>query len=317
MAYKYVFGPVMSGRLGRSLGLDLLGDRICSMDCVYCEVGATRRLTMERGPYVSAKAVLDELSSWKAEGHGLPDMVTLGGLGEPCLNSAMGEIIEGARALFPGVPVAVLTNATLMTDPAARAELAKADVVLPSLDSLVEAEFAAVNRPAPGVTAGAIAEGLAAFRGEFDGKIFLEILLVEGINDSEENLDRLTEFCRRLCPDRVDVVTTTRPGTVRSTRPVGGETLGRWRDRLAFGGKSPRRAEAAAREDVPMDRLTDQVDASLARRPQTIPQLAEALNADPDRVRLAVEALLERGGVIPREDRDGTFYHGTGHGAGE
>jgi len=313
MAYKYVFGPVVSGRLGRSLGLDLLGDRICSMDCVYCEVGATRRLTLERGAFVSAEAVLDELARWKGEGHAAPDVVTLGGLGEPCLNLAMGEIIEGARAMFPGVPVAVLTNATLMIDPAVRAELAKADVVLPSLDSLVEAEFRAVNRPVPGVTAGAVAEALTAFRGEFDGKIFLEILLVEGINDSDENLDRLTEFCKRLGPDRVDVVTSTRPGTVRSTRPVSGETLGRWRDRLAIGGKSPRRATAGAREDVPLDRLTDQVAASLARRPQTIPQLAEALNAAPERVRQAVEALLERGDVIPREDRDGTFYHGSGH----
>ncbi|MEF2229846.1 MAG: radical SAM protein [Pseudodesulfovibrio sp.] len=314
MAYKYVFGPVLSGRLGRSLGLDLLGDRICSMDCVYCEVGATRRLTLERGAYVSAKAVLGELARWKGEGHAVPDVVTLGGLGEPCLNSAMGEIIEGARALFPAVPVAVLTNATLMTDPAVRAELAKADVVLPSLDSLVEAEFRAVNRPVPGVTAGATAQGITAFRREFDGKIFLEILLVEGINDSDENLDRLTEFCKRLGPDRVDVVTSTRPGTVRSTRPVSGETLSRWRDRLAMGGKSPRRATAAEREDIPLDRLTDQVEASLGRRPQTIPQLADALNADPEGVRLAVEALLTRGDVIPREDRDGTFYHGAGHG---
>ena len=86
MVYKYVFGPVMSGRLGRSLGLDLLGGRVCSMDCVYCEVGATRDLTTERKPYVPARDILNELAAWKAEGLAVPDMVTLGGMGEPCLD---------------------------------------------------------------------------------------------------------------------------------------------------------------------------------------------------------------------------------------
>ena len=222
MAYKYVFGPVLSGRLGRSLGLDLLGGRICSMDCIYCEVGATRELTTERRVCVPAVAILEELAAWKAEGHATPEAVTLGGLGEPCLNAAMGDVIAGARALFPGTDIAVLTNGTLMADPAVRAELALADAVLPSLDSLVESEFRAVNRPADGITAQGVAEGLLTFRREFAGKIFLEILLVEGVNDSDENLDRLTEFCKRLRPDRVDVVTTTRPGTVKGTRPVGG-----------------------------------------------------------------------------------------------
>ncbi len=303
----------MSGRLGRSLGLDLLGDRICSMDCVYCEVGATRKRTLERAPYVPAAAILNELRAWKAEGHARPDIVTLGGLGEPCLNSDMGAVIDGARELFPGKPVAVLTNSTLLSDPEVRTELAKADVVLPSLDSLVEAEFRAVNRSVQGITATMVADGLLAFRREFDGKIFLEILLVQGINDSDENLDRLTEFCRRLEPDRVDVVTSTRPGTVKGTLPVSGETLGRWRARLASGETSPRPASAAQREDAPLDRLTEQVAASLARRPQTIHQLADALNADPNRVRLAVEALEKQGGIIPRDDRGETFYHGTGH----
>ena len=314
MAYKYVFGPVLSGRLGRSLGLDLLGGRICSMDCIYCEVGATRELTTERRVCVPAVAILEELAAWKAEGHATPEAVTMGGLGEPCLNAAMGDVIAGARALFPGTDIAVLTNGTLMTDPAVRAELALADAVLPSLDSLVESEFRAVNRPAEGITAQGVAEGLLTFRREFAGKIFLEILLVEGVNDSDENLDRLTEFCKRLRPDRVDVVTTTRPGTVKGTRPVGGATLDRWRARLATDRRGESRTEdPAARETYDPDHLTGLVKASLRRRPQTADQLAEALNADPIQVRRAVEALVKQGDVIPREDRGGTYYHGSEH----
>lgn len=313
MAYKYVFGPVMSGRLGRSLGLDLLGGRVCSMDCVYCEVGATRDLTLERKPYVPAADILEELAAWKAEGLAAPDMVTLGGLGEPCLNSEMADVILGAKALFPETDVAVLTNASLMTDASVREELALADVVLPSLDSLVDDEFNRVNRPCEGMTPKAIAEGLLEFKLNFKGKIFLEILLAEGINDSDGNLGQLKDFCQRLAPDRVDVVTLTRPGTVKGVRPVDGEVLSRWRMALQSGNTHLDERKTAGREALSMERITAFIEASLSRRPQTVQQLADALNADPDKVRQAVEALQKMGDVIPREDRGETFYHGTGH----
>lgn len=313
MAYRYIFGPVMSSRLGRSLGLDLLGGRVCSMDCVYCEVGATRTLTLERKPYVPAADILEELAAWKSEELGAPDMVTLGGLGEPCLNSEMANVILGAKRLFPQTSIAVLTNSTLMTDPEVRAELALADVVLPSLDSLVDSEFASVNRPCSGVSPEQVAEGLLQFRKEFSGKIFLEILLVDGVNDSEENLDRLTVFCKRLGPDRVDVVTTNRPGTVRGTSPVDGALLSRWRARLEIGKFQTCSSGKEVVTAMSSERLTALVEASLSRRPQTVSQLAGALNADPEKVRETVEALQEQGDVISREDRGETFYHGTGH----
>ncbi|WP_316899053.1 radical SAM protein [Pseudodesulfovibrio indicus] len=313
MAYKYVFGPVMSGRLGRSLGLDLLGDRICSMDCVYCEVGATRDRTCERRVYVPAADILKELTLWKEEGLEPPDMITLGGLGEPCLNLDMETIILGSRRLFPDTPVAVLTNASLMTDPQVRRELCAADVVLPSLDSLVDDEFAAVNRPDRTVTPQAVAEGLLEFKKEFKGQIFLEILLAEGINDSDENLGLLQDFCKRLAPDRVDVVTLTRPGTVKGVRPVDGAVLSRWR--LALGGGETRNRERSGTggKEMSLERMTAAVTASLNRRPQTAEQLAQALGADPERVRQAVEALEKMGDVTRRDDRGQTFYHGTGH----
>lgn len=313
MAYQYVFGPVMSGRLGRSLGLDLLGDRICSMDCVYCEVGATRDRTCERRGYVPAADILKELSLWKEEGLESPDMITLGGLGEPCLNSEMENVILGAKRLFPGTPVAVLTNASLMTDPEVRRELCAADVVLPSLDALVDEEFAKVNRPDEAVKPKAVAEGLLAFKKEFKGKIFLEILLAEGINDSDENLGRLKDFCQRLAPDRVDVVTLTRPGTVKGVHPVDGAVLSRWR--LALGGGETRAGERPAEggKEMSLERMTAAVTASLNRRPQTAQQLAQALGADPDKVRQAVEALEKMGDVTRRDDRGEAFYHGTGH----
>jgi len=186
--YRFVFGPVLSGRLGRSLGLDLLGSKVCSMDCVYCEVGPTRVRTRERKTWVPPRELLDELAAWKAEGFEAPDVVTLGGSGEPTLNSGLAEILAGCRTILPGVPVAVLTNSTLLDDASVRRELCAADMVLPSLDSLVEEEFAAVNRPLRGITAAGCAQGIRDLRREFSGRLFLEVLLCRGWNDSAANL---------------------------------------------------------------------------------------------------------------------------------
>lgn len=313
MGFKFVFGPVMSGRLGRSLGLDLLGGRVCSMDCVYCEVGATREHTIERAPYVPAEDILHELEEWKEQGHTPPDMITLGGLGEPTLNTELPYVIEEARKLFPGVPVAVLTNATLMPDPAVRAELAMADVILPSLDSLVEDEFRRVNRPVPGVEAATVAEALEQFRKEYSGKIFLEILLVRGVNDSERNLDLLADFCQRNAFDRIDVVTLSRPGTERSAEAIDEETLERWRKALGAGKARIREREAARKGAQTDDQVIALIRASLDRRPQTAAQLSEALGEGKDRMETLCSELVRRGELVERREPGGTFYHGTGH----
>jgi len=274
MAYRYVFGPVFSGRLGLSLGLDLLGSKTCSMDCVYCEVGATDELTVLRRPYVPAADILAELEAGVAEGHET-EYVTLGGSGEPCLNSEMGAVIAGIRRILPGKRVAVLTNATHLTDPAVREELQGADVVLPSLDSLVPEEFRRINRAAKTVNPLDIAEGLLTFRQEYTGKIFLEVLLAAGYNDSRENLERLREFVSRLRPDRVDVTTLSRPGTLAEAKAVDADTLAAWRRELGAGAQEQhRKAEA---KDADPENAAQMILASLARRPQTVLQLAAGL----------------------------------------
>ncbi len=341
--YRYVFGPVMSGRLGRSLGLDLLGRRVCSMNCVYCESGALEQLTLTRKAYVPAAELLAELERWeaarKAAGEALPEVVSLGGLGEPTLNSDLPAIIDGVRGLLPGVPVAVLTNASLMTDPQVRLELAKADMLLPSLDSLVPEEFALVNRAHPGLDPKDIADGILAFRKDSRAaskdsqarhtKLFLEILLVAGVNDSERNLELLAAFCNRLQPDRVDVVTLSRPGTEAQARAVDAATLSRWRERLAGQAAqagerdNPReRAKGAAGSrlavceknghkrngSVQPDEIRARLLASLARRPQTGAQLAEALLADQDAVSTVLAELLGAGRIAVRR-QDGQDYY--------
>lgn len=335
-ALRHVFGPVLSGRLGRSLGLDLLGARVCTMNCVYCESGPLETLTLKRAPYVPADELLAELHQWEAgrleRGEPLPDVVTLGGMGEPTLNSDMPRIINGVRDLLPGVAVAVLTNASLMTDAQVRAELAKADMILPSLDSLVPEEFARVNRGHSGLDPKAVADGILAFRRETAApqasgrtgsqpRLYLEVLLVAGVNDSLRNLELLTAYCNGLQPDRVDVTTLSRPGTEAWARPVDADTLARWRatlmacttphageqanalaeravsERTGLAGRTEKRQEQA--EGISLAEASARIQAtilaSVARRPQTAAQLASALLAGAETVERALSELLAQG----------------------
>lgn len=296
----YVFGPVVSGRLGRSLGVDMLGANVCTMDCIYCEVGRTTKLTLERREWAPARAILDELQKWRdARGQAL-DYVTLGGAGEPCLNSAFGAVVAGVREIMPGTPVAVLTNATLLTDPCVRAELSGVDVVLPSMDTLVEKEFRCLNRAHPDLDLQEVAAGLLQFREEFSGRIFMETLLIRGVNDSDENLALLKEYVHRLRPDRVDVVTMTRPGAYAEAMPVDEAALSRWR--TALGQSSPRPGAMEPQEAVPgrettPEMMTRLLFQSLLRRPQTAAQLATALELDPGLVKKELETLQKAGHI--------------------
>lgn len=311
MSYSHVFGPVISSRLGRSLGLDLLvqegGEKICSFDCVYCEVGPNPQRTVQRARHASPEAILEELAHWR-EHHATPlDHVTLGGSGEPCLHSDMGEIISRVRRVLPETPVAVLTNSSMLHDAQVRKELALADVVLPSLDSLVPAEFARVNRPHPSVDIQTLAGSLLQFRREFTGRLYLEVLLCKGVNDSEENLALLQEYVATLGPDRVDVVTLSRPGAYAKAQAADAATLARFRqvlEPLARGesrlqertAEQDQQGQARQGQEQGNEELAEEVYQSLRRRPQTAPQLAEALHASP----LDVNAAL---GLLKRENR--------------
>lgn len=310
--YRFVFGPVLSGRLGRSLGLDLLGSKVCSMDCVYCEVGPTRVRTRERKTWVPPRDLLDELAAWKAEGFEAPDVVTLGGSGEPTLNSGLAEIMAGCRRILPGVPVAVLTNATLLDDPAVRRELSGADMVLPSLDSLVEEEFQAVNRPLRGITSTGAAQGIRDLRREYGGRLFLEVLLCRGYNDSARNLALLQDYCAELAPDRVDVVTLSRPGTLPSAEAVDSQTLGLWRKALGQGPdggqNAPLPRQAQALDEA---RLRGALAATLARRPQTVLHLAAALGADSAQVQRVLARMARDGEIFEAESDGQVFYSAT------
>jgi wyosine [tRNA(Phe)-imidazoG37] synthetase (radical SAM superfamily) len=318
MKPRYVFGPVLSGRLGRSLGLDLLGARICSFDCLYCEVGPTARKIVTRAVYVKPQAILAELAAHKAADPSPVDAVTLGGLGEPCLNQAIAEIIAGAKNIYPGVPVAILTNSSLLWQDGVRAEILGADIVLPSLDSLVTGEFARLNRPAPGITLEMVTDGLVRLREQFSGRIYLEVLLADGINDSAENLEALRQFSPRCRPDRIDVVSLSRPGAYPEAKPASTRALELFRRALGsrpaageldeLGGHGPA-GLISAREPASLE---DAVLGSLRRRPQTAAQLARALGRTDEELGRILDALRGRGRIAARDELGAKFFSLTG-----
>lgn len=209
MSAHHVYGPVPSRRLGRSLGVDIIPFKTCTYDCTYCQLGHTTCHTMERREYVPAEVVEAELAAHLERD--LPDIISFAGSGEPTLNTSLGRLIARIKQMTD-VPVAVFTNASLLWMPEVRRDLAQADIVSPSLDAVSAACAKAVNTPVAGLDIEVIIEGLRTFCAEYTGQIWIEVLLVRGINDSPEELGRLRSVLTSLPRyDRIQLNTATRP----------------------------------------------------------------------------------------------------------
>ncbi|MCP4218693.1 MAG: radical SAM protein [bacterium] len=220
---KHIFGPVPSRRLGISLGVDIIPFKTCTLDCVYCECGKTTDLTVERKNFISPGVILDEIRDVLADNHYI-DYITFSGAGEPTLHIGIGEIIDGIKAIAD-IPVAVLTNATLLFRSDVRKDLANADLVLPSLDAVSPEAFREVNRPHCSLDKASIIEGLVTFRSEYPGKIWLEVFVARGINDTPEELDKIYSHIKRIKPHKVQLNSLDRPPAYENVLPVEIKTL--------------------------------------------------------------------------------------------
>ena len=208
---KYVFGPVPSRRLGQSLGIDTIPPKTCNWNCVYCQLGRTVPLTNERLEYYPSEAILAEVAETLAcHQPGEIDFVTFVGSGEPTLHSDIGRLILGVKTLTD-LPVAVITNGSLLYLPEVRRDLARADVVLPSLDAGTVDLYRQINRPHPQVSFERLVDGLVAFRQEYNGKLWVEVMLVQGLNDTEVALQEIAAVLRYIRPDEVHINLPTRP----------------------------------------------------------------------------------------------------------
>jgi len=306
--YRFLFGPVRSRRLGRSLGIDLVPLKVCTYDCHYCQVGKTTEKTLKRQEYVPMDAVLAEFDDWMAR-DGQADCVTLAGNGEPTLHSRFGEVLDaiGARCRFRRI---VLSNGSLFSQPDVRAAAAKADVVKVTLSAWDQASFEAIHHPHAALQFDAFFEGLKAFRREFSREYWLEVFVVSGLNDGPEQMRRIADLAAMIAPDRIHLNTAVRPAWDVAVKPVAGSQM----DELArlfspvaevIGLAAP--PVPAGRSTLTPDELADRISSLIQRHPATTADLCATLGIGAGEVELAISLLKVRGLV----KNEGGYYGRT------
>ncbi len=294
---SYVFGPVPSRRLGWSLGVDLVPFKTCSYDCIYCQLGRTTLHTVQRREYVPVAAILQEVET-KLKENPTPDYITVSGSGEPTLNAGLGRVIRDLKKLT-SLPVAVLTNGSLLYDQNIQEELAAADLVIPSLDAVTVSVFERVNRPCGQVSLEQAIKGLKDFAGGFRGRLWIEIMLVRGFNDGDEEITALTAVLKDLPAEKIQLNTVTRPPVESFARPLEREQMERIAARLGnrteivgqFAGKV---YGYGNQQDIERE-----IVALLGRRPCTLTEIAFLTGLHQTEVTKYIGHLVEAGFVQP------------------
>lgn len=295
-----------------SLGVDLIPPKICSLNCVYCECGCTTNHTLERREYVAVEEIYSELDDF-FENHPDPEYFTFSGAGEPTLHSHIGEVIGYLKKHRPQIPVAVLTNGTLFHLPEVRKEIMQADLVLPSLDAATQEAFEKVNRPVRRFSVDQYVKGLMDFCREFNGEIWMEVLILPGYNDDRANLRAVKEVLKKINPDRIQLNTLDRPGTVKGLRAATHTELHRiaveWGMKQAeiIAPPADRQKKTAYRND-----LESVILETLSRRPCTLGDLEKILGMHINEINKYLGTLEESGKIEALEQDRGTFYHFIG-----
>ena len=222
---KYVFGPVPSRRLGKSLGIDPIPLKTCNWNCVFCQLGRTIPLKNVRGEFFPREEILVEVKqSLTSHDPGDIDWVTFVGSGETTLHAGIGWLIRQVKSITH-LPVAVITNGSLLYLPEVRRELFPADAVLPSLDAGNRKLYRKINRPHPDISLKHLVDGLVAFRQEYDGKLWVEVMLMRGLNDTETALNELATLLKSIQPNEVHILQPDRPPVETWVQPTDEEGL--------------------------------------------------------------------------------------------
>lgn len=299
-----VYGPVPSRRLGLSLGVDIIPFKNCTFNCIYCQLGKTVRHSGRRGRFFIASEILAQVRE-AIDSNPQIDHITFSGSGEPTLNATIGKLIRQIKTMTD-IPVAVLTNSSLLTRRSVRKELAAADIVVPSLDAARAATFLRVNRPLPSLKIEKIIRGLETFRREYRGRLWLEVMLIKGINDSRADIQALKKAITKIRPDRVQLNTAIRPPAEKWAKPLSRRALETIKKEL--GERAEIVAEFRGRPRSPAGRnLEEAILTMVKRRPVTLLDITAALGRDEKDIRPHVDSLL-RSKKIRRMRHRGSAY---------
>ncbi|HPQ82091.1 MAG TPA: radical SAM protein, partial [bacterium] len=286
---------------------DLVPFKTCSYDCIYCQLGRTTEKTIERKEYVPAAEVMEELKL-KLSSPPEFDYISLAGSGEPTLNSKTGEIVRFAKGLTD-VPVAVITNGSLLWMPEVAEELMAADLVIPSLDAGDEKLFRHVNRPHPGISFDRMVDGIASFTSKFKGEVWLEVFLLGGITGIAPEVKKIASLVERIAPARVQINTVARPAAEDYAFAITKEQV------EEFCRLMPSGAEAiGVFENAPFPGASGEVAseeamlALLSRRPCTVKDISEGLGIAPQEVVKVVDQLIAAKKIKAKRETGGVYY---------
>lgn len=304
--YRYLYGPVPSRRLGRSLGVDLVPHKICTYDCIYCQIGRTTDKALVRKEYVPVREILEEVRRFLKEKTSTIDHLSLSGSGEPTLNSRIGSIIEKIKAIT-SIPVAVITNGSLLYEEEVRQDLLRADIVLPSLDAASPEVFNKVNRPLSGFSVEKVIEGLAEFRKIYKGQIWLEILFCKGINDSQEELLKMKKAIDRIRPDLIHLNSVVRPPSEKWVVPLDQKEMERIK--AFFGEKASIISEFDRHPPSILERdVKEEILKILRRRPLSLADLSNGMGIPQNELDRYLKPLIRGGKIQSRSFGDSVYY---------
>jgi wyosine [tRNA(Phe)-imidazoG37] synthetase (radical SAM superfamily) len=309
----YIFGPVPSRRLGLSLGVDLIPSKTCTYDCLYCQMGRTTNKTLERRSYFPVQEVLLELNRRLRET--TPDMITLSGSGEPTLHREIGRIISSVRDVS-AIPLAVLTNGSLVWKEEVRKGLCNASIIMPTLTSSRNETFRAIHRPCPALHVGMIIKGLKDLRRVYRGQIFLEIMLLAGFNDSDGELEGLRQVISEISPDKIHLNTVVRPPSDLSARCLDTKHLEEIKSFL--GHKAEIVAGFAANHSKrTTDSFLTYVTEAAKRRPLRVLDIANAMNMDMNDAESLIKGLVIKGHLREQRHSGEIYYVTTANGSSD
>jgi len=308
---EHIFGPVPSRRLGYSLGVDIMPFKTCTYDCIYCQLGPTTIKTVERKEYIPIAGIVKELERKLSSGL-KPDFITITGSGEPTLNTGIGELIKETRKIT-GIPVAVLTNGSLLFLKEVRKSLMAAEYVLPSLDAGDEAAFISVNRPHRGIEFSQMTEGLKDFCREFRGYTWLEVFLVNEFNSDDENIRKIILQTEKIKPGRIQLNTCDRPSASMNIHPVCSRRL---ENILGMFGDNAEIITRSFREPVKRRDNSLHFEAEILnlirRRPMRLADLCLSTGLDPYEIVKITDAIIKEGLISTEISGNGFFYKYAG-----
>jgi wyosine [tRNA(Phe)-imidazoG37] synthetase (radical SAM superfamily) len=301
-----IYGPVPSRRLGLSLGVDLVPRKTCSYDCVYCQIGRVTNKTVKRDVYIPVEPIIREIKDFLEQMESTVDYITFSGSGEPTLHSQIGVLIGKIKEMT-SIPVAVITNGSLLLMDEVKRDLGQADLVVPSLDAVSRTVYEVINRPEESLEIDRVIQGIVDFRAQFRGQVWIEILFCRGINDDPSEIERMKRVLEKINPHRIQLNTVYRPPSEDFASPLAEERLREISE--MFGPKAsiitPYRGNKSllGKGEVEI-RIID----ALKRRPLTAEDMAEILGLNPQEVIKHLKVLLDEKRIRHRLHGHRSFY---------